>query len=135
MGFITGLKNLFTTPIYAVIVGTYIIAWILAVYGYTFIPDQINYLWFILVFLVILLGFCFVLFIFSFFKAVDKMGKITIFIALIISVPTLFMFNFFAVLLFAACLVANQLLTAFFAFKACMDTSTKVDDYLYKKKG
>jgi len=30
-------------------------------------------------------------------------------------------------------LFANQFFTAFFAFKLCMDTSTKVDDYLYKK--
>ena len=31
-------------------------------------------------------------------------------------------------------LISNQILTAFFAFKICIDTSTRVDDYLYHKK-
>ncbi|MFX0010654.1 MAG: hypothetical protein ACFE9R_10095, partial [Candidatus Hermodarchaeota archaeon] len=31
-------------------------------------------------------------------------------------------------------LFANQIFTAFFAFKFCMDITTKIDDYLYRKK-
>jgi hypothetical protein len=31
-------------------------------------------------------------------------------------------------------LIANQIFTAFFAFKICMDSATKVDDYLYRKQ-
>ena len=135
MGFISGLKELFKTPIYAIIVISFLIAWFLALFGNAFIPDEINFMWFILIYILILIGFNLVLLVFSLFKSVDKMGKWTFLFALLVSIPTIFLFNAMVLIFLLFCIIANQLLTAFFAFKMCMDTSTKFDDYLYKKEG
>lgn len=135
MGFTAGLKSLFKTPIYAVIISSFLIVWFLGIYGNAFIPTQVNYLSFVLITIVILIGFNLVLLVFSLFKPVDELGKWPILLALILAIPTIFIFNTMALLFLGFCIIANQLLTAFFAFRACMDTSTKCDDYLYKKKG
>jgi len=47
----------------------------------------------------------------------------------------MFIFSGIINLFYLFCFFANQLITAFFAFKFSMDTSTGIDDYLYRKKG
>lgn len=55
-------------------------------------------------------------------------------IIFITSLPLILIFRGVLFPFYRFCLVANQLLTALFAFKICMDSSTKIDDYLYRNK-
>ncbi|MFX1387340.1 MAG: hypothetical protein ACFE9M_09010, partial [Promethearchaeota archaeon] len=61
------------------------------------------------------------------------MKIIIIVIAIILTIPVLFIFGWIIDIFYSFSFFANIVITAFFAFKFCMDTSTKVDDYLYKK--
>lgn len=134
MGFISGLKELFKKGIFAFILLSFILSWFLILFGITFIPSA-NFQIFAGWFIAILIGFNIVLFIFSFFKSVDKMGTALIIIAFIISLPLLIIFAAIVGLFFIFCFFANLILTSFFYFKGSIDSATKVDDYLYKKKG
>jgi len=132
MGFISGLKELFKKPLYAVIVGLFLIVWFLGVLAHTFLPTSINYNWFVFWFIVLLSVFTFVLFLFSFFTSVEKMGKFTIIFAIILLIPAIFFFSIYIIYFFMFCMIANEFITGFFGFKLCMDSATRVDDVLYK---
>jgi hypothetical protein len=92
---------------------------------------------FIIVFGGSLLLFTLMLFVISFFKDINKMKwwfyiivysialSVTLLLPRTIFFPT-------SELFFIIPLTVNQFFTAFFAFKLCMDSSTKVDGYLYK---
>ena len=138
MGFISGLRGIFKRYIYASIILAFIFIWILIL--------VLRYLYFDLTFqqIIIFLGGCLIvfsiiLFFVSFFKPVDGMGKIIVVIALVIAlfVASIFREDIFFptfILFFIISLSVNIFFTAFFAFKFCIDSATKVDDYLYKKQ-
>ena len=134
MRFIRGLKNLSKKKILFVIVILFISSWFLFALGVELFPNAI-FKGFFLIFLPILAGFTFVLFLISFIIPLDKMGAILITISVVLTFPVMWIFretaNYF--IYFAA--LTNIFITAFFAYKFCMDTSIKVDDYLYKKEG
>ncbi len=135
MSFIAGLKNLFKKPIFAIIIILFITAWFLLLIGYAYIPAY-GYNFFILQFIGVLGFFAFLLLIISFLRPIDKLSNVIILILFLLSLTIIFVFenimkteffrNFF--------LISNQILTAGFAFKLCIDSSTKIDDYLYNKK-
>jgi hypothetical protein len=87
-------------------------------------------------FLGVLAGFTFILFIISFIRPIEKIGIIIILIAVVLTIPVIWIFSWIIGfnIFFVFSFFANAIITAFFAFKFCMDTSTKVDNYLYKKK-
>ncbi|UCC18523.1 MAG: hypothetical protein JSV62_10475 [Promethearchaeota archaeon] len=86
-------------------------------------------------FLGILAGFTFILLIISLFSSFKKIGIIII-IAAALTLPVMWIFSWIIGfnIFFVISFLANVLITAFFAFKFCMDTSTKIDNYLYEKK-
>lgn len=130
MSFFSGLKKLFSKWIYAIIIISFIISWFLILFGYTFIPfEQYNRV--IIIVIEILFGFCLILFFISFFKPVDELRLIYILIALFLALPILLIFLDIFPIFFSFCVIANQILTAFFAFKVCKDAALKVDSYLY----
>jgi hypothetical protein len=133
MSFINGLKEFFRKPLYIIILISFIISWLLIVFGRKFISVP-QYYQFLFIFIGILVGFNSLLLAISLFKPIEKLHYGLIMIVLLISIPTLFIFRGFLILFSIICLIANQLLTAFFAFKLCMDSSTKVDDVLYKNE-
>lgn len=80
-----------------------------------------------------------ILFLISFIKPINKLKAWFVFIIYLFSVLSTFVLNriVFIVtseLFFVILLSVNQFFTAIFAFKICMDSSTKIDDYLYEKK-
>ena len=137
MSFISGLKGIFKRPIYLIIVFSFIAIWI----GILLERELIHNLFLsnILIFFgALLIGFNIILFIFSFFKPFDKIKKryfiIALVLALLIAIffrESIFMPTF--TLFYLISINVNLFFTAFFAFKVCMDSSTKVDDYLYNK--
>jgi hypothetical protein len=138
LSFISGLKGIFKRPIYLIIVFSFIAIWI----GLLLEREMIHNLFLsnILIFFgALLIGFNIILFIFSFFKPLDKIRKtyfiIALLLALLIAIffrESIFMPTF--TLFYLISINVNLFFTAFFAFKVCMDSSTKVDDYLYDKK-
>ena len=133
MSFVNGLKIFFKKPIYILILALFIGTWILILFGYTLftIPGYYRFLFF---FVGILAGFTTLLIVISLFKPIEKMSYIIIFIVFLISIPTIIIFKGVLQFFYFLCLIGNQILTAFFAFKLCMDSSTKVDDYFYIKE-
>ena len=133
MSFINGLKEFFRKPLYILIFISFIISWFLILFGHIFtaIPQ---YYQFLFIFIGILVGFNFLLLVISLFKPIEKLHYIIIIIVFVISIPTIIIFRGFLLLFATVCLIANQLLTAFFAFKLCMDSSTKFDNMLYENK-
>ncbi|MFX1570864.1 MAG: hypothetical protein ACFFCV_21200 [Promethearchaeota archaeon] len=134
MRFIRGLKNLSKKKILFVIVILFIVSWFLFAFGVELFPNAIFKLIF-LRFLPLLAGFTFVLFIVSFFIPLDKMGAIVIIISVILTFPVMWIFSETTNYFIYFSIIVNIFITAFFAYKFCMDTSIKVDDYLYKKEG
>jgi len=135
MSFISGLKSLFKKPIYAVIILLFVAAWFLLLIAYAYIPS-IGYRFFILQFIGVLGFFTLLLLIVSFIRPIDKLGYVIVLILFLISLTIIFVFeNIMSNPIFRSIfLISNQILTAFFAFKLCIDSSTKIDDYLYNKK-
>ena len=133
MSFITGLKEFFKKPLYIILLILFILAWFLIVLGYTFIPIP-GFRIFVLWFIGILVGFIFLLFVVSFFLPVNKLNYVIILIIFIISLPIIIILEGFFERFNSFLIITNLLFTAFFAFKLCMDSSTKIDDYLYNKK-
>ncbi|MFX0040546.1 MAG: hypothetical protein ACFFCY_14755 [Promethearchaeota archaeon] len=133
MRFISGLKNLSKKTLLLIIVVIFIICWFL----FTFIYDIFGNFEFGRYFLFVigaLAAFTFILLIISFFKQINEMGTLIIIIAIILAIPVLWIFSWNVFYLFRFFALADSILIAFFAYKLCMDTSIKVDDYLYKKE-
>ncbi|MFX0056910.1 MAG: hypothetical protein ACFE85_08645 [Candidatus Hodarchaeota archaeon] len=138
MGFIAGLKQIFKRYIYTSIILGFIIIWILIlIFQYLFFDDVFRS--FIIILGGILMLFSIILFLVSFIKPVNKMGRLVIIIALLIAITITVIFTEEIYLptnqlFFITFLVINVFFTAFFAFKFCIDSATKVDDFLYKKE-
>ncbi|MFX0022812.1 MAG: hypothetical protein ACFE9S_10820 [Candidatus Hermodarchaeota archaeon] len=133
MRFIRGLKNLFKKTLLLIIVILFVISWFL----FTFIFDIFGNPEFGRAFLFVigaLAAFTFVLLIVSFFIQIDKMGALIIIIAIILAIPVFWIFRWNVIYIFIFFALADSILIAFFAYKLLMDTSIKVDNYLYKKK-
>lgn len=137
MKFISGLKGVFKKPIYVFIISAFTLTWILILVNSYYSSVILG--WSVLIFGGSLLYFAMILFLISFIKPIDQLKKWLLFIIYVITISLTFILNhliFFVIseLFFIVLLTINQFFTAFFAFKICMDSSTKVDDYLYKKE-
>jgi hypothetical protein len=135
--FISGLKGVFKTPIYIFIISAFTLIWILILVNSFYSSVILGLV--VLVFGGSLLYFAIILFLISFFKPIGELKIWLFFVIYIITIVLTFILNrlFFFVtseLLFIILLTINQFFTAFFAFKFCIDSSTRVDDYLYKKE-
>ena len=137
MKFITGLKGVFKKPIYVFIISAFTLTWILIIVNSYFSSIFLGLA--VLIFGGSLLYFAMIFFLISLVKPITKLKTWFVFIVYLFSVLSTFIFNrivFFITseLFFVIPLTINQFFTAYFAFKICMDSSAKVDDYLYKKK-
>ena len=137
MSFITGLKELFKKPFYIFIIASFVLVWLLILI-FNFAPSQFLFaltatlggglLFFEIIFIII-----------SLFKPIEKLKWFISAIIFVISmVIAAFLWGtiFFPTsnIFFIIMLNANLFFTAFFGFKLCMDSATKVDNYLYKGK-
>ena len=137
MKFISGLKGVFKKPLYVFIISVFTLTWILIIVNSYFSSVILG-----LSVLIIggsLLYFAMIVFLISFIKPINELKTWFVFIIYLLSVLSTFVLNrivFFITseLFFIIPLTINQFFTAYFAFKICMDSSTKIDDYLYKKK-
>ncbi len=133
MRFISGLKNLTKKKLLLIIVLLFVISWFLFTFGFD-IFSNFEFSRYFLYVLGALGAFTFVLFIISFFKPIDEMGTLIIIVAIVFTIPIYWIFSFYFIYFYIFFIFSNSILTAFFAYKFCMDSSTKVDDYLYKKE-
>ena len=113
---------------------------------YNLLILTLQYVYFNITFrsIIIILGgslilFSIILFLVSFIKPVHKMGRYLVIIAFLIAIVIAIIFTeeiFLPtyLLFFIISLNVNLFFTAFFAFKLCIDSATKLDDYLYKKE-
>jgi hypothetical protein len=137
MGFISGLKGVFKKRIYIFIIFSFILIWVLILTN-SYLKNEL------LQTVIIIFGggflfFCVILFCVSFFKKLDDLNKWFFLISFIIAIVlNVFLsntiFNPTSTFYILILLNANLFFTSFFAFKLCMDSATKVDDYLYKNK-
>ena len=137
MGFIAGLKGVFKKPLYIFIISSFTLTWILII-SHNYLSGALLGLS-ILIFGGSLLFFVLIIFIVSFIKQINEMKWwffVIIYVFSIILSFILYPTNLFPTsdLFFIIPLTINQFFTAFFAFKICMDSATKIDDYLYKKE-
>ncbi|MFX1391077.1 MAG: hypothetical protein ACFE9Z_13515 [Promethearchaeota archaeon] len=135
MRFISGLKNLSKKTLLLVIVILFIISWLLFTIGFDLFNNN-EFSRYFLIFLLILASFTLILFIISFIKKIEEMKFTVIIIALILTVPITIVFLLYGRVLnyvYLIFLYANTIITAFFAFKFCIDTSISLDNYLYDK--
>ena len=137
MKFITGLKGVFKKPLYIFIISAFTLTWILIIANSYFSSVFLGFA--VLIFGGSLLYFTMILFLISFIKPIDQLKRWFLFVIYVIAISLTFILNrsvFFITseLFFVIPLMINQFFTAFFAFKICMDSSTKIDYYLYKKK-
>ena len=137
MSFITGLKNLFRKPFYIFIIVSFILLWLLIL--------MLNFAPLPFLFPIIatfgggLLFFEIVFIILSLFQPIEKIKwciSAIIFVMSMVIAAFLWGTIFFPTsdIFFIIMLNANLFFTAFFGFKLCMDSATKVDNYLYKDK-
>ncbi len=137
MGFISGLKGVFKKRIYIFIIFSFILTWVLILTNSYLKNESLRT--FIIIFGGGFLLFNVILFCISFFKKLDDLNKWFFLICFIIAIVlNVFLsdtiFNPTSNLYLLILLNANLFFTSFFAFKLCMDSATKVDDYLYKNK-
>ena len=137
MKFISGLKGVFKKPLYVFIISVFTLTWILIIVNSYFSNVFLGLT--VLIFGGSLLYFAMILFLISFIKPIGQLNKWFLFIIYVITIFLTFILNrivFFITseLFFIIPLTINQFFTAFFAFKICMDSATRIDDYLYKKK-
>ena len=137
MKVISGLKGIFKEPIYLFTIISFLLIWSLIIIN-TYLKN--SRLWLS----ILILGggtlfFLLALIILSFFISITKLKFYIFLILLVIGFSLAFflldsIYFLISDMFFFIPLFANQIFTAFFAFKFCMDTTTKVDDYLYRKK-
>jgi hypothetical protein len=138
MGALTGLKGLFKKPLYLFIITYFILIWFLILIERYLLSNLMLRLTTI-VFGGGLILFNITLFIISFFTSITTLNKWILILIFSISHVVAFIFteNIFLPtfqLFFIITLNANIFFTVFFAFKICMDYSTKLDDYISKKE-
>ena len=137
MSFITGLKELFRKPFYTFIIASFMLVWLLilllnfALWPFLFAITATfggGLLFFEIIFILI-----------SLFQPIEKVKwfiSAIIFVISIVIAAFLWGTIFFPTsdIFFIIMLNANLFFTAFFGFKLCMDSATKVDNYVYKGK-
>lgn len=133
MRFISGLKHLSKKTILLIIVILFVISWFLFILSHVIYSND-KFSLILSFFIGFLASFTFILLVLSIFISIEKMGKILLLIVAIFTTPIVFLFGRFIFRFFVFCFFANLVLTAFFAFKFCIDTSKGIDDYLYRKK-
>jgi hypothetical protein len=137
LSFYAGLKGLLKRPFYLFLVLSFILIWILILTFFQFTNP-------ILFLIIITFGGGFLFFelislVISLFKPIEEIewyiwGSIfilSLFLALFLANTVFFPTSDIA---FVIMLNVNMVFTAFFAFKFCIDSATKVDDYLYGGK-
>ena len=132
MRFIDGLKDLFKKRLLAIILTLFIVSWVLVLLGTTII-DIPYFVLFVRIFAGVLSGFTLVIMVISIFIRIDKMGATILFIAGLLTIPIMIIFSGIIGLFYLFCFFANLFFIALFAYKWCMDTSIRIDNYLYKK--
>lgn len=137
MGFTAGLKGVFKKPLYVFIISSFTLTWILIIFN-KYLSSLLLGL-FIFIFGGSLLFFALILFLVSFFKQINELNRWFFVITYVFSIVLTFLLYqtiFFPTseLFFIIPLTINQFFTGFFAFKICMDSSTKIDDFLYSKE-
>ncbi len=132
MRFIFGLKKLFSKWIYALIIISFLVSWFFTLLGIVFFPEK-AFFQIIRIIISVLFGFNCLLFIFSFFKSLDKVHYIFISIAFITSNFFLFVFDNTISILFEFFYTTNLILNSLFAFILCIDYAINIDNYLTKK--
>jgi hypothetical protein len=133
MRFISGLKELSKKKLLLIIVILFSISWLLFIIMFDII-ENLTFSGYFLYFLGFLAGFTFIIFIISFVTPVERMGIIIIIITAALTIPIIWFFSGIIGIFFSFSFYANIIITAFFAYKFCMDTSIKVDNFLYKNK-
>lgn len=133
MRFISGLKNLSKKWILLIIVILFIVSWFLFIFA-LYVVLNIELIKIVLYFIGTLAVFTFILLIFSIFVPIDKMGIVIVIISVVLTLPIMWLFSGIINWFYLFCFFANLFITAFFAYKFSMDTSTGIDNYLYKKK-
>jgi hypothetical protein len=137
LSFYSGLKELLKRLFYLFLIFSFILVWILILTFYQF-TNPLSFL-IIITFGGGLLFFELIGLVISLFKPIED---IRFYIWILIFILSLFLALFFANtvffptsdIAFIIMLNVNMVFTAFFAFKFCMDSATKVDDYLYGGK-
>ena len=137
LSFYSGLKGLLKRPFYLFLIISFILIWILILTFYQFKSTFLFLI--IIIFGGGLLFFEFISLIISLFK---KIEEIKWYILSLIFIGSLLLATIFANTVFSPTsdiafvimLNVNMVFTAFFAFKFCMNSATKVDDYLYGGK-
>ncbi|MBN1802804.1 MAG: hypothetical protein JW891_14945 [Candidatus Lokiarchaeota archaeon] len=132
MRVVNGYKGLFKKPLLVIIFVAFLVSWVL--YFITYSNPQLNIGNYIALFTGFLAAFTLIILIFSIFAPIEKIGIVAIIIAIILVFPLTYFLGMYVDYLYLFCFFANQVITAFFAFKFCMDTSTKVDRAFYKSK-
>ena len=137
MTFIAGLKGVFKKPLYIFIISAFTLTWILIIANQFLFSVLLGLS--IFIFGGSLLFFVLVSFLVSFFKQINELKGwffVIIYVVSIVLTFILYQTIFFPTseLFFIILLTVNQFFMAFFSFKICMDSSTKIDDYLYKKE-
>ncbi len=137
MSFITGLKVLFRKSFYTFIITSFTLVWLLIlIFNFAPVP-------FLFVIIVILGGgllfFEIFFIVISLFQPIEKVKwfiSAIIFVMSMVIAAFLWGTIFFPTsdIFFIIMLNANLFFTAFFGFKLCMDSATKVDNYVYKGK-
>ena len=137
LSFYSGLKALLKKPFYLFLVLSFIFIWTLIL---TFYQIKSSFIFLIIIiFGGGLLFFELISLILSLFKTIEE---IKWYFLTPIFIGSLFLATIFANtvffptsdIAFVIMLNVNMVFTAFFAFKFCMDSATKVDDYLYGGK-
>ncbi|MFX1413743.1 MAG: hypothetical protein ACFFA2_07855 [Promethearchaeota archaeon] len=137
MSFISGLKGVAKKPVYLFIISSFLAIWILILINNFLLSNFIRD--FIFNFGGGLLIFSIVIFILSFFKNIEELKKFLIIIIFGLSLTIAVLFQILVSLalsnlFFIILLYTNLFFTAFFAFKLCMDSATKIDDYIHFTK-
>lgn len=134
LGFVSGLKHLFSKGIYTIIVSLFLIVWILSLVVYSFFPEDIVISEILVEITGLIVSINLIFLVITLFKSLDELKKWQLLLAVILGIPTIMIFQIFALLFYGFCVFMNTLIMAFFAFKVCMDISTGFDDYLYSKE-
>ncbi|TXT61750.1 MAG: membrane protein of unknown function [Promethearchaeota archaeon] len=138
MGFISGVKDLIKKPRFLLLILFFIILWILVLLGrivFTIVIFKIAVVEITQVFI----GFMIFLLIASFFRPLDEVNwKIIGFLLIVVMIFHFLIFrrffSLFVSVFFNFSLIANIAITAFFAFKICLDISIRVDESLFEKE-
>ncbi len=131
MRFYSGLKKLLSERLYVFIIGYFVVGWFLVIVGTTFFQFK-EFFMIVQILIGMLFGFSFLLLIISILKSPHEIKYTYLIVLFIAGIPFMLIFEGITSIFYYFSYYANIVLTAFFAFKICMDSAVKVDDYLRK---